>query len=106
MNTSTVIRGTFPFRRRGCAQEHDPTPATETTKASSSRIPRIARLLALACPAPALAHHAPSTATHHAAKTAAQHATPAAAHHAAKTAAQHATGWGWPTRLERRHFVF
>jgi hypothetical protein len=47
MNTSTVIRGTLPFRRRS-AQEHDPTLATETTKASSSRIPRVARLLALA----------------------------------------------------------
>jgi hypothetical protein len=47
MNTSTVIRGTLPFRRRS-AQEHDPTPATVTTKASSSRIPRIARLMALA----------------------------------------------------------
>jgi hypothetical protein len=49
MNTSTVIRGTLPIRRRS-AQEHDPTPATETTNASSSRIPRIARLLALARP--------------------------------------------------------
>src|SRR5262252_2706632 len=48
MNTSTIIRGTLPFRRRGSAQEHDPTPATATTKASSPRIPRIARLLALA----------------------------------------------------------
>ena len=46
MNTSTVIRGTLPFRRRGSAQAHDPTPAT--TKASSPRIPRIARLMALA----------------------------------------------------------
>jgi hypothetical protein len=41
MNTSTVIRGTLPFRRRRL-------PATETTKARSSRIPGIARLLALA----------------------------------------------------------
>src|SRR6516164_10358834 len=48
MNTSTVIRGTLPLRRRGSAQEHDPTPATETTKARSPRIPRIAQLLALA----------------------------------------------------------
>jgi hypothetical protein len=47
MNTSTVIRSTLPFRRRG-AQEHDPTPATETTKTSSPRIARIAQLLALA----------------------------------------------------------
>src|SRR5262249_10114840 len=45
MNTSSVIRGTLPFRRRRSAQEHDPTPATETTKASS---PRIAQLMALA----------------------------------------------------------
>jgi hypothetical protein len=48
MNTSTVIRGTLPCRRRRSAPEHGATPATETTKASSSRIPRIARLLALA----------------------------------------------------------
>ena len=48
MNTSTVIRGTLPVRRRGSAQEHDPTPATVTTEASGPRIPRIARLLALA----------------------------------------------------------
>ena len=48
MNTSTVIRGTLPLRRRGSAQEHGPTPAAETTKASSPRIPRIARLMALA----------------------------------------------------------
>src|SRR5262249_18937549 len=48
MNTSTVIRGTLTFRRRGTAQEHDPTPATATTKASSPRIPRIAQLMALA----------------------------------------------------------
>jgi hypothetical protein len=48
MNTSTVIRGTLPFRRRASAQEHGATPATEATKASSPRIPRIARLLALA----------------------------------------------------------
>jgi len=48
MNTSTIIRGTLPFRRRGSAQEHDPTPATGSTKASSLRIPRIAQLLALA----------------------------------------------------------
>ena len=48
MNTSTVIRGTLPFRRRGRTQEHGATPATEATKASSPRIPRIARLLALA----------------------------------------------------------
>ena len=48
MNTSTVIRGTLPLRRRGSAQEHDPMSATETTKASSPRIPRIARLVALA----------------------------------------------------------
>jgi hypothetical protein len=48
MNTSTVIRGTLPFHRRGSAQEHDPTPATEKAKANSSRIPRIAQLVALA----------------------------------------------------------
>ena len=48
MNTSTVIRGTLPLRRRGSAPEHDPMSATETTKASSPRIPRIARLVALA----------------------------------------------------------
>jgi hypothetical protein len=48
MNTSTIIRGTLPLRRRGSAPEQDPTPATETTKASSPRIPRIARLMALA----------------------------------------------------------
>ena len=48
MNTSTVIRGTLPLRRRGSAREHDPTLATETTKASSPRIPRIAQLMALA----------------------------------------------------------
>ena len=48
MNTSTVIRVTLPFRRRGRTQEHDPTPATETTKARLPRIPRIAQLLALA----------------------------------------------------------
>ena len=48
MNTSTVIRGTLPFRRRGSAQEHDPTPVMETTKTNSPRIPRIAQLLAMA----------------------------------------------------------
>ena len=48
MNTSTIIRGTLPLRRRGSAREHDPMSATETTKASSLRIPRIARLVALA----------------------------------------------------------
>ena len=48
MNTSTVIRGTLPFRRRGSAQEHAATPATQTTKANPPRIPRIARLVALA----------------------------------------------------------
>ena len=48
MNTSSVIRSTLPLRRRGSAQEHGVTPATETTKASSPRIPRIAQLLALA----------------------------------------------------------
>ena len=48
MNTSTVIRGTLPFRRRRSAQEHDSTPAMEATKASSPRIPRIAQLMALA----------------------------------------------------------
>ena len=48
MNTSTVIRGTLPFRRRGSAQEHDPTPAAETARARLPRIPRIAQLLALA----------------------------------------------------------
>src|SRR6516162_2925706 len=48
MNTSIIIRGTLPLRRRGSAQEHDPTSATETTKARSPRIPRIAQLLALA----------------------------------------------------------
>ena len=48
MNTSIIIRGTLPLRRRGSAPGHDPMPAAETTKASSPRIPRIARLLALA----------------------------------------------------------
>ena len=48
MNTSIIIRGTLPLRRRGSAPEHDPMSATETTKASSPRIPRIAQLLALA----------------------------------------------------------
>jgi len=48
MNTSIIIRGTLPLRRRGSAPEHDPMSATETTKASSPRIPRIARLVALA----------------------------------------------------------
>ena len=48
MNTSSVIRGTLPFRRRANAQEHDPAPATELIKASSPRIPRIAQLMALA----------------------------------------------------------
>ena len=48
MNTSTVIRGTLPFGQRRSAQEHGATPATEATKASSSRIPRIAQLMALA----------------------------------------------------------
>jgi hypothetical protein len=48
MNTSAVIRGTLPFRRRANAQEHDPAPATELIKASSPRIPRIAQLMALA----------------------------------------------------------
>ena len=48
MNTSTVIRGTLPLRRRRSAQGHGATPATETTKASSPRIPRIAQLMALA----------------------------------------------------------
>jgi hypothetical protein len=48
MNTSTVIRGTLPFRRRASALDHGATPATETTEASSPRIPRIARLMALA----------------------------------------------------------
>src|SRR5215813_5579161 len=48
MNTSTIIRGTLPLRRRGSAQEHHPMSATETTKTSSPRIPRIARLMASA----------------------------------------------------------
>jgi len=48
MNTSIIIRGTLPLRRRGSAPGHDPMSATETTKASSPRIPRIARLVALA----------------------------------------------------------
>ena len=48
MKTSTVIRGTLPFRRRRSAQEHGANPATDATKASSPRIPRIARLMALA----------------------------------------------------------
>src|SRR6516165_10691929 len=48
MNTSTVIRGTLPCRRRRSAPEHGATPATETTKARSPRIPRIAQLMALA----------------------------------------------------------
>ena len=48
MNTSTVIRGTLPFRRRRSAQEHGANPATDATKASSPRIPRIAQLMALA----------------------------------------------------------
>jgi hypothetical protein len=48
MNTSTVIRGTLPLRRRGSAREHDPTQATKTTKTSPLRIPRIAQLMALA----------------------------------------------------------
>jgi hypothetical protein len=48
MNTSTVIRGTLPLRRRGGAHEHGVAPATETTKASSPGIPRIAQLMALA----------------------------------------------------------
>ena len=48
MNTSIIIRGTLPLRRRGSAPEHDPMSATETTKASSPRIPRIAQLMALA----------------------------------------------------------
>jgi hypothetical protein len=48
MNTSTVIRGTLPLRRRGSIQDHDPMLATETTKARSPRIPRIAQLMALA----------------------------------------------------------
>ena len=47
MNTSTVIRGTIPFRRRS-ALEHDPTRASATTKARTPRIPRIAQLMALA----------------------------------------------------------
>ena len=48
MNTSTVIRGTLPLRRRGSAREYDPTQATKTTKTSPLRIPRIAQLMALA----------------------------------------------------------
>jgi hypothetical protein len=48
MNTSTVIRGTLPFRRRRSAQEHGANPATEATKASLPCIPRIPRLMALA----------------------------------------------------------
>ena len=48
MNTSIIIRGILPLRRRGSAPEHDPMSATETTKASSPRIPRIAQLMALA----------------------------------------------------------
>ena len=48
MNTSTVIRGTLPLRRRGSIQDHDPMLATETTKARSPRIPRIAQRMALA----------------------------------------------------------
>src|SRR5262249_54744790 len=47
MNTSTVIRGTLPFRRRGRAHDLG-AAATEATKASAPRIPRIAQLLALA----------------------------------------------------------
>ena len=48
MNTSTVIRGTIPLRRRSRMPEHDAMPATETTEARLCRIPRIARLMALA----------------------------------------------------------
>jgi hypothetical protein len=48
MSTPTIIRGTLPLRRRGSAPELDPTPAMKTTKARSPRIPRIARLMALA----------------------------------------------------------
>ena len=48
MNTSTVLRGTLPFRRRPSARDHGVTPAMEAPKASWPRIPRIARLLALA----------------------------------------------------------
>ena len=48
MNTSIIIRGTLPLRRRGSAQLLNATPATQTTEACSPLIPRIARLMALA----------------------------------------------------------
>jgi hypothetical protein len=48
MNTSTIIRGTIPLRRRRSAQARNATPALQTTEVCPPRIPRIARLLALA----------------------------------------------------------
>ena len=50
MTTPIVIEGVIPLRRRGCA-DHPITTRTgspATPSASSARVPRIARLLALA----------------------------------------------------------
>ena len=50
MTTPIVIEGVIPLRRRGCANHPKTTSAGSqvTRSASSARVPRIARLLALA----------------------------------------------------------
>ena len=48
MSTLMIIRGSLPLRRRGSAPEPVATPTTQATEACARRIPRIARLMALA----------------------------------------------------------
>jgi hypothetical protein len=48
MNTPVIIRGTLALRRRGNAHKPDATPTAQTTMACPRRVPRIARLMALA----------------------------------------------------------
>ena len=48
MSTPMIIRGTLPLRRRGSAPEPVATPTTQAPEACARRIPRIARLIALA----------------------------------------------------------
>jgi hypothetical protein len=48
MNTPTIIRGTLPLRRHANVMRPDATPPAPTTKTCARRIPRIARLMALA----------------------------------------------------------
>jgi hypothetical protein len=48
MNNPFMIRGTLALRRRSNAQKPDSTSAAQTPKACPRRVPRIARLMALA----------------------------------------------------------